>query len=276
MCCAVPSRTASFHLHSLVASRIHMPHFADLSPYEYGRTDWEGWGTDRNVGWLAKGHEVPSGTTPDDLVESLLVCATRPDRMYRGSHECDLCDVLLSRVYSAGLTLDPHPASRMDLDGREVELGNGEIRVCGTDGLWYTAPTLVAHYVMAHRYLPPTPFIDGVRARAKTIYVLRGKQLAHLRGLDFSGQLDAALHVLRALAAHSGVDVEPYVPRLLATVRGEEPQKPLHVPTLDRTPVPHAWWLIAAWFGPHHRDTTSGLIGLLEEAADAGLDVDSV
>jgi len=254
-----------------------MTYFADLSPYEYGRTDWEGWGKDRNVGWLARGREFPSGAAPDDLVESLLVCATRPAREYRGSHECDLCDVVGARLSTVGpRILEPHPASRMQLDGREVRLGNGEIRVHGSDGLWYSAPTLVAHYVAAHRYLPPTPFIDGVHSRAKTIYVLRGEQLARLCALDFSSQFDAALRVLGALAAHTGVDIEPYLPRLLAIVRGDEPRKPLSVPILDQTPIADAWWEIASWFGPDNRDTTSGLIQLFEGAADAGLEVGGV
>lgn len=253
-----------------------MTYFADLSRYRYGRGSGdEGWEQDRNVGWLARGRKVPQGPAPDDLVEALLVCATRPVREYRGTHDCDLCDVEpVSWVAPNGLRMrDLHPASRMRLDGREVLLGNGEIRVRGPDGLWYAAPTLVAHYVAAHQYLPPMPFIDGVRARAKTIYVLRGAQLARLCALDWAGQLDAALRVLRALAAHEGVDVEPYVPRLLATVRDDEPDEPMCVPALDETQTADAWWTITCWFGSDYRDTTRGLTALLEYAADCGIDV---
>lgn len=256
-----------------------MAYFADLSPYGYGRRDDEGCGQDRNVGWLASGREVPTGAAPDDLVEALLVCATRPVREYRGVHDCELCDAVPVLPRSPGERWNirtPHPASRMQLDGREVRLGNGEIRVRGPNGLWYAAPTLVAHYVAAHRYLPPTQFIDGVRVRAKALYVLRGTQLARLLALDFADQLDAALRVLRALAAHVGVDVEPYVPRLIAIARGDEPWKSLHVTALDETVTSDTWWDIACCFRPDRRDTTRGLIALFERAADAGLEVDGV
>jgi hypothetical protein len=257
-----------------------MAYFADLSPYRYGHPpdedeDDDGWDQDRMVGWLARGQDVPQGATPDGLVDALLICATRPARLYRGRHECDLCDVTpRTWVDPSGARMrDPHPASHMDLDGREVFLGNGEIRVQGSDGLWYAAPTLVAHYVAAHHYAPPAPFIDGVRARARTIYVARGAQLARLRALDFHGQLDVALSVVRAGAAHERVDVEPHVPALLSIVRGNAPPTPLREPALDDTLTAAGWWTVAFWFAPQHRDPMRGLIALLERAADSGIDV---
>ncbi|MCX7805518.1 MAG: hypothetical protein N3A38_10060 [Planctomycetota bacterium] len=37
-----------------------------------------------------------------------------------------------------------------------------EIRVLGRDGKIYAAPTLIYHYVVAHKYRPPQEFIDAV------------------------------------------------------------------------------------------------------------------
>jgi hypothetical protein len=41
-------------------------------------------------------------------------------------------------------------------------MGNGEIRVAGSDGVVYVAPVLVAHYVEVHSYRPPEGFIRAV------------------------------------------------------------------------------------------------------------------
>jgi hypothetical protein len=42
-------------------------------------------------------------------------------------------------------------------------LGNGELRVIGTDAI-YAAPTLVYHYAVNHSYLPPDEFVQAVLA----------------------------------------------------------------------------------------------------------------
>ena len=51
---------------------------------------------------------------------------------------------------------------RMRSGLRPVWLGNGEIRVTGEDGTVYAAPTMIAHYVAEHHYLPPQEFVDAV------------------------------------------------------------------------------------------------------------------
>lgn len=106
----------------------------------------------------------------------------------KGFHECDLC----------------RPVSRyemhsMDLDGRTIKLGNGELRVRAPDGQWYTAPTLVAHYVAAHSYLPPAPFVGAVLRRAAEFYVLTGAQLSRLAALSIEDQLDVCIRAIAAL-----------------------------------------------------------------------------
>jgi hypothetical protein len=86
----------------------------------------------------------------------------------------------------------------MQLDGREIALGNGEVRVRALDDRWYTAPTLVAHYVAAHSYMPPAPFVEAVLRRAAELYVLTGIQLSRLSTLPVEDQLDVCI---RAIAA---------------------------------------------------------------------------
>jgi len=168
-----------------------MAYFPDLTRYAYGRGDEiEGGDRDLNVGWLARGHDFTRGDAPAGLVDALLACATRPARLYRGMHTCDLCPA-------------PGPGqpriTTMELDGRQVRLGNGEVRVQASDGLWYTAPTLVAHYVAAHAYLPPVPFVDAVLLHAGGIYVLRGAQLRRLFAMTIDDQREVCLRVLAAL-----------------------------------------------------------------------------
>ncbi|MEJ7786715.1 MAG: hypothetical protein WKF96_18085 [Solirubrobacteraceae bacterium] len=60
----------------------------------------------------------------------------------------------------------PYPTGpsqvRMQCGLRPVRLRNGEIRVTGEDGTVYAAPTMIAHYVAEHDYLPPQEFVDAL------------------------------------------------------------------------------------------------------------------
>jgi hypothetical protein len=136
-----------------------LTYFADLTPFVYGR------GSDideLNVGWLSDKHEFTRGVAPAGFVEALLICAKRPIREARGHHTCDMCN---EQRWIA-----------MQLDGREIKLGTGQIRVQAIDGCWYTAPTLVAHYVDAHEYLPPAPFIDAVLRHVEVLRERRAQR----------------------------------------------------------------------------------------------------
>ncbi|MBV8760662.1 MAG: hypothetical protein JO257_25440 [Deltaproteobacteria bacterium] len=163
-----------------------MAYFADLTRYAYGRTTVDDAG-DLNVGWLERNRDFERGDAPGGLVDALLLCATRPARSKRGYHGCDLCPSLGSFVVTS-----------MALDGRQVRLGNGEVRVRGAEGQWYAAPTLVAHYVAQHRYLPPAPFVAAVLRRAREFYVVADEQLARLTALSIDEQLEVCI---RAIAA---------------------------------------------------------------------------
>jgi len=190
-----------------------MTYFPDLTRYAYGRNSIPGGEDDLNVGWLEAGHVFPTATPGDGLVDALLVCATRAAREYRGLHVCDLCP----RIGSfADLVVT------MTVDGRRVLLGNGEVRVHASDGSWYAAPTLVAHYVAEHHYAPPTPFVDAVIARAKTLYILAGEQRRRLHALSAEQQLSLLLRVVAAMpTAHPGER-----DRVYARIRGSAVDQP--------------------------------------------------
>jgi hypothetical protein len=68
---------------------------------------------------------------------------THRHRQTRGFHLCPWCSMRLLRAVPA------------------CPRGSAEIRVVG-DGVAYAAPELVAHYVEAHGYLPPDPFVRAV------------------------------------------------------------------------------------------------------------------
>jgi hypothetical protein len=130
--------------------------FADLTPYTYWSTVNDVVGEDAyaasgrvlNVGWLSAGEPFPTGEPPPGLVDNLLRRATCPVHVTRGVHLCELCD-------------EPIRGAPLPLDGELVHAGNAEIQVTGADATIYAAPTLIAHYVAEHRYLPPEQFIDA-------------------------------------------------------------------------------------------------------------------
>lgn len=117
-----------------------MTWFADLTPYVY----LEGQDTTRptlNIGWLEHGHQFPTGDVPPGFIERLaLLHAHGLTQVTRGRHDCDLC-----------------PAQEDD-----AAWGDAEVRAVAADGTRFAAPSLVLHYVTAHRYAPPQPFIDAV------------------------------------------------------------------------------------------------------------------
>lgn len=165
-----------------------MAYFPDLTRYAYGhRAQIDDGDEVLSVGWLERGREFARGDAPVGLVDALLRCATRPVQMFKGFHSCDLCP--------SSVPLEVHRTTML-LDGREIALGNGEVRVRAPDGRWYAAPTLVAHYVAVHGYLPPAPFVSAVLRRAAEFYVLAGAQLTRLAMLSFEDQLDVCIRAI--------------------------------------------------------------------------------
>ena len=124
-------------------------YFRDLSPYEYLSTRSDP--VVVNVGWLAQGQAYETGEVPGQALKVLRKLAATPVNLCRGFHNCELCP-RAPRNHKG--FVQPKPATT----------GNGEVRVRGTDGLTYVAPSLIVHYIEVHRYRPPPAFIDAVVA----------------------------------------------------------------------------------------------------------------
>jgi hypothetical protein len=143
-----------------------MTWFADLSPYTYLSTDPQV----LNVGWLDGSRGFSTGDVPREFVEELQVLARRPQKRCRGMHFCDLC------TPPEDCYLDPRDreSTLRFFEWAKDRQGNGELRVRGCDGKVYAAPVMIVHYVEAHRYLPPSEFIEAVlnaRASQKNLYL---------------------------------------------------------------------------------------------------------
>jgi hypothetical protein len=126
-----------------------VPYFEDLSPYTYVEEPE----AMINIGWLSRDHEFAT-CEPDPLfLAALEELAATPANMMRGFQWCPFCDVR-----------PPIEVAVPNSPNKRAWLGTGEIHVRGEDGACYSAPTLVVHYVRAHRYCPPDPFVLAVRA----------------------------------------------------------------------------------------------------------------
>ncbi|HEV7629060.1 MAG TPA: hypothetical protein VGO89_21430 [Streptomyces sp.] len=135
-----------------------MARYPDLSPH----TDSPGSLPDGvvalNVGWLEAGETFLQGDVQPEFLEALgQLCRDGPQMRMRGWHRCQL-------DHTDGQSTSPYPVVAY-VGGRRFSLGGAEVRVIDADGNWLIAPDLVLHYVTAHGYLPPEPFIEAVTAR---------------------------------------------------------------------------------------------------------------
>ena len=112
-----------------------MTFFEDLTTYSYNSQNTPEPGV-LNVGWLGEGHDFSADRVSDEFIAALKELCLRPILLHRGVHPCEFCT--------------------------DSVTGNGQIRVLHSNGNWYSAPTLVHHYVVEHQYLPPQDFIDAV------------------------------------------------------------------------------------------------------------------
>ncbi|MFE0643048.1 hypothetical protein ACFW2Y_15735 [Streptomyces sp. NPDC058877] len=147
-------------------------YYADLSPYAYPVTE-DGdvftevstgvrFVTVRNayrrlsIGWLEVGRPWTAEPAPAEFRSKLLVVLEEQAvNQTLGLHGCDLCPEPLD---GARPWHEPRPGHRC------ASAGTGEIRVPGTPGTAYAAPSLIGHYVVDHGYLPPREFVDAVLA----------------------------------------------------------------------------------------------------------------
>jgi hypothetical protein len=120
-------------------------YFADLTPYSYGKADGS-----VNVGWLCGAVPYATGQVTGAAVTGVQRSVLRhPVSRSRGWHRCELC-------------AEPAYPVVMSVDGIGISLGDCEVRVPGVGQVIYAAPSLVAHYIADHLYLPPDVFIEAV------------------------------------------------------------------------------------------------------------------
>jgi hypothetical protein len=125
-----------------------MAYIPDLTIDSSGYSGSDPW-NDRvvkSVGWMEPPHPLPIGDVPAGFIDRLAAFCTW-DKLVNltcGYQDCEFCATKHGHW---------HPDRR--------RIGNGEIRVLG-DGVAYAAPSMIAHYVAVHRYLPPAEFIDAV------------------------------------------------------------------------------------------------------------------
>lgn len=123
-----------------------MTYYADLSPYEY----LGGQPPMLNVGWLGNASGFPIGVVAPDIVETLIRLAESQDNITRGVHFCEFCST------ESPIRL---PARN---DRGFVSLGMGEIHVRDSQGNAFSAPSLIIHYILEHKYFPPQIFLAAI------------------------------------------------------------------------------------------------------------------
>lgn len=102
------------------------------------------------VGWLSVGAPISQGKLDPCIREELVRQAATPSNLTRGLHYCDFCN--------AESPIEARSASMPDL---RAFLGSGEIWIEDGDCV-YAAPTLIIHYIDAHKYFPPLSFQRAV------------------------------------------------------------------------------------------------------------------
>jgi hypothetical protein len=125
-----------------------MAYFKDLSPYEF----FPGEPHVLNVGWLSRDYEFARGPVPLAFVDELHRFSKR-EVLTRGFHVCEFCKPPIDVIAADERYRDVWEYFRS---------GNGEIRVFAANGILYSAPALLLHYISEHQYQPPQQFIDAV------------------------------------------------------------------------------------------------------------------
>lgn len=260
-----------------------MAYFKDLTRYSYG--DEAEAGADLNVGWLQAGRAFPKAKPDPAFVDALVRCCLHPVRLYRGFHDCDLCASAeaapAARSFWKRLTRQPIEAPAalslgqpsIEHKGRRIRLGNGEVRVESPDRIWFTAPTLVAHYVAVHEYSPPAAFVASVLEAATRIWCLDERQFGRLRSLSAAERFDLCLGLVADLNSRSE---NPWISAALERIRsarevylspsedGYTMQLLMHrlvnVIPRDEATEPEKWL----------RDAVFDLVGILDSAGGEG------
>ncbi|XXX76295.1 hypothetical protein WMF30_52460 [Sorangium sp. So ce134] len=124
-----------------------MAYYPDLSPCDYfGR--WQD--VLRAVGWHEPNHPFATGSVSKNFFEALMRLLSDPwqPAAVAGYQKCAYCR------FTGG------PAE-LRLEGVTVRVGASNLFV-PTEKEVYVAPSLIAHYIDAHEYCPPSIFQDAV------------------------------------------------------------------------------------------------------------------
>lgn len=125
--------------------------FNDLSDYSYYLK--KPVSNVKNVGWLDTNHVFPVGKSSkrfllklERIISSQGVTNVHVNQI-RGVHVCALSKSCQHVVVGNG----------------KVGLGSSEVWIPSDDGQYFfSAPSLIFHYIRDHDYLPPQEFIDAV------------------------------------------------------------------------------------------------------------------
>jgi len=121
--------------------------FPDLGAYSYYTT--AALPRVKAVGWLDCAHPFTTGPIPKDALEKLKLVIIGNEGVdahvnpIRGIHPCNLCRI------------DDFPNS-------ELRIGSSEIWIPDGQKGFYASPSMIYHYIVEHRYLPPQVFIDAL------------------------------------------------------------------------------------------------------------------
>jgi len=108
------------------------------------------------VGYLSPEQDYPRGEVSEDAVDRLVDLAKHPLVAWCGSHDCEL---------------DPCGSGQFqpELKYRGLVVPtwcSTDIFVPGESAL-YVVPALILHYILCHKYAPPSYFLDAVIACPK-------------------------------------------------------------------------------------------------------------
>jgi hypothetical protein len=102
-----------------------------------------------NVGWLAAGHEFPTGGVSREVFDALLILADSQVNIMRGVHDCEFCT-------------KESPVRMTAPNDRGYVSWMGEIHAADGRGHVFVAPSLILHYIREHDYRPPDDFVRAI------------------------------------------------------------------------------------------------------------------
>jgi hypothetical protein len=122
-----------------------MTYYPDLSPCPYfGKSE-----ADQlvSIGWLDGEHPYLQGEVSEDFTDKLIELLVDPwaPMSILGFADCPFCTESDSVTYN----------------GKTIQTGTLNLFI-PDESFLYVAPSLIAHYIISHNYLPPSRFLEAV------------------------------------------------------------------------------------------------------------------